>query len=68
MLEYHNIYYIKNGFSNFPCLPTTNVLTMRITASYFPMCAANSATARASPPAIRVPNPLFSPLLKVAPV
>lgn len=28
----------------------------------------NSETARANPPAVRVPNPLLSPLLKVAPV
>jgi hypothetical protein len=41
---------------------------IRNTVSRLPICLADSATARASPPAVRVPNPLLSPLLKVAPV
>jgi hypothetical protein len=41
---------------------------IRNTVSKLPICLADSATARASPPAVRVPSPLLSPLLKVAPV
>lgn len=44
------------------------MLIIRKTSSNGPVNVDNSATAKASPPAVNVPKPRLNPLLKVAPV
>ena len=47
--------------------PAVKMLTTIMVSSYFPANFDKSPIPKASPPANKVPNPLLSPLLRVAP-